>query len=156
MTTVGIQAWSWREGFVFVERGLVVGGVARGRRMPSGPTMKSSIVADVFVAGEAVGLPAGLAVLRATGLLRMEAHPDGDVFFADDVDGEEGALEVVAEVGGPALADEVELADEGVGRGEHGGAQGFDEGAGFWRERGAGDEVVGEGGGERWGRRSGS
>jgi hypothetical protein len=58
------------------------------------------------------------AVAELVGAGRMEAHPDGEVLFAEDVDGEQDAAQVGADEGGPALADEVELAGEGVGRGE--------------------------------------
>ena len=98
------------EGFVLVERGLVAVrrtscGVNSSQPMNSSPT--KPMVA-----------PGGRAVAVLVGAGRMEAHPDGEVFFAEDVDGEQDALEFVAEVGRPVFADEVELADERVGRGE--------------------------------------
>jgi hypothetical protein len=77
----------------------------------------------------------------------IEAHPDGEVFLAEDVDGEEDAAEVGADEGGPALADEVELAGEGVGRGEHGRAECVQEGADGGHRR-ARVEEVGEGCGD--------
>ena len=89
---------------------------------------------------------AGSSVAELVGAGWMEAHPDGEVFFADDVDGEQDAAEVFAEVFGPVLANEVQLAGEGVGRGEKRGAQSVDEGSGV--ELRAGDEVVGESGGD--------
>ena len=97
------------EGFVLVERGLVAVGVFLALEL---------VPADELVADEAHVAPLRRAVAELVGAGRMEAHPDGEVFFAEDVDGEQDALEVVAEVGRPFFADEVELADEGIGRGE--------------------------------------
>ena len=94
------------EVLVLVERGLVAVGVFLALEL---------VVADELVADEAHGTPGGRAVPVLVGAGGMEAHPDGEVFFAEDVDGEQDALEFVAEVRGPFFADEVELADERVG-----------------------------------------
>ncbi|WP_433965035.1 hypothetical protein [Tunturiibacter gelidiferens] len=75
----------------------------------------------------------------------MEAHPDGEVFFAEDVDGEEDTAEVFAEIFWPVLADVVELTGERVGRGEQGGAEGVEEAPDFGGDGRAGGEVVGKG-----------
>jgi hypothetical protein len=76
---------------------------------------------------------------------RVEAHPDGKVLLAEDVDGEQDAAEVGVEVRRPLFADVVELAGEGVGRGEEGSAKRVDQGADLRRELGAGGEEVGDG-----------
>ena len=125
--------------FVLVERGLVAVGIFLALEL---------VVADELVADEAHGTPGGRAVPVLVGAGGMEAHPDGEVFFAEDVDGEQDSFEFVAEVGGPFFADEVELADEGVGRGEAGRAQSVEEAADLGRDGWARAEVVGKGGGD--------
>src|ERR1700761_4840186 len=120
------------EGFVFVERGLVVMAVTA---LPAvGAVDVLVFEADVLIADEAFASAARCAVAELIGPGGMEAHPDGEVFFAKDIDGKKDAAEVVAEVLGPVLSDVVELAGERVRRGKQGG--------------GESDEVVGEGGGD--------
>jgi hypothetical protein len=121
------------EVFVFIERGLIAVAVAA-----------QAAEADVLVALETLRAPGGRAVAVLIGAGGVEAHPDGEVFFAQDVDGEEDAAEVGADEWGPALADEVELAGEGIGRGEEGRTQGVEEGA-DGGERRTGAEEVGKG-----------
>ena len=41
---------------------------------------------------------------------RMKTHPDGKVFFAENVDRQQNAAQIFAQVLRPVLADEVELA----------------------------------------------
>ena len=133
------------EGFVLVERGLVVGGVAAAADAV-GLVMYSSSKPMNSSPTKPMRAPGGCAVAELVGAGGVEAHPDGEVFFAEDVDGEEDAAEVFAEVGRPVFADEVELAGEGVGRGEHGRAEGVEEAAESGRDGRAGAR-------SSWGRR---
>ncbi len=142
-TTLGIQAWSALKASYSFSGCLVVGGVAA---VPGAVGAGDVLVfeADVLVADEAFASAAGCAVAVLVRPGRMEAHPDGEIFFAQDIDGEEDAAKVFAEILGPVLADVVELAGERVGRGEQGRAKRVEQGSGFRRERRAGDEVVGK------------
>ena len=123
------------EVFVLVERGLIVVCVTAAAKL---------VEADVLIALESHRSPRG-PVAELVGAGRMEAHPDGEVLFAQHIDGQQDALDVVAEVGRPALADEVELADERVGRGKHGRAQRVVEAADLRRHGRTRAEEVGEG-----------
>ena len=135
------------EGFVLDERGLVVGGIAAAANAV-GADDEFFVKADELVAVEALRLPAHFAVRVGVVAAGVEAHPDGDVFFADDVDREQDALQVFAEVGRPLFADELELAGERVGGGEHGRLKRFDQRAGFRANGRARIEVVGQASGE--------
>ena len=140
------------EGFVLVERGLVVGGIAAAAGAVGGGFVVEVVVeTDVLVAYEPVGVAAVALEPGGAGVGGMVAEPEGDFFFADGGEGEESAAEggggeLFAEDGGPVLADEVELGGDAGGVGEDGGEEGVEEGAelGEW---GAGFEVGGEGGG---------
>ena len=127
------------EVFVFVERGLIAGGVFLAAEL---------VVADELVADEAHASPGGRAVAELIRAGGMETHPDSEVLFAQDIDGEQNAANVCVEIRGPLLADEVELADEGVGRCEERRAEGVEEAADAGRDGRARAEVVGEGGGD--------
>lgn len=80
----------------------------------------------------------------------MEVEPGGDGLglFFEQADGEEDAAELVAEEFGPVLLDELKLAFEGVGRGEHGGFEGGEQALCFGAYGGAGLEVAVEAGGD--------
>src|ERR1700761_9258437 len=85
------------EGFVFVEGGLIVVAVAA----LSGAVRAGDVLvfeADVFVADEAFASATGRTVAELVWSGWMEAHPDGEIFFAENVDGEEDAAKILAEV----------------------------------------------------------
>jgi hypothetical protein len=75
------------EGFVLVERRLVVMGVLLALEL---------VPADELVADKAHAAPGGRAVPVLVGAGGMKTHPDGEVFLAKDVDGEEDPLEFFA------------------------------------------------------------
>ncbi len=120
------------EGFVFVERGLVVGGVASDALSIGTEgefTLPVLVEADVLVTAKAVVGAAWLGVPMLIRCGRMELQPDGDLFFADGGDGEQELAQTLScagaavEQGRPALADEFKLSGDGVWRGEHGGGE---------------------------------
>ena len=123
------------EVFVLVERGLIVVCVTAAAQL---------VEADVLIALESHRTPGG-PVAELVGAGGMEAHPDGEVLFAQHVDGQQDALDVVAEEGRPALADKIELADQRVGRSKHGRAQRVVEAADLRCHGRARAEEIGEG-----------
>ena len=82
----------------------------------------------VGVAAHLKLMPALTALTGASASVRMKAHPDGGVFFFEDIDGEEQSAEVGAEDAGPFLAEKCQLAGERVGGGEHRGFEQVEQG----------------------------
>ncbi len=108
------------EGLVLVERRLVVVRVALA-------AAEVFVEADVLVADEALSPQVGAPWRNWSGpggwkRIQMARSSSRRTSMASRM-----RLDVFAEVGRPVLADEVELAGEGVGRGERWGAQGFEE-----------------------------
>ncbi len=103
------------EVFILVERRLVVVCVAAAAKV--------LVETDELVADEAHRTPRRRAVAELVRPRRIEAHPYGEILLAQHVDGQQDALELVAQVWCPTLADVVELSNQRVGRGQHGSAQ---------------------------------
>ncbi len=73
---------------------------------------------------------------------RVETHPDGDLLLAENIDSQQNLAEVGAEILRPVFADEVELPDDRIRRGEHRRAEGVEEAADLRRDGRARDEIV--------------
>src|SRR5580700_2185228 len=78
----------------------------------------------------------------------MEAHPDSDFFFLEQVGGEQDFGKAGAKVGSPVFTNPGELAAERVGRGFNGGVEQIEEVAAAHAGLGARGEVVAEFGGD--------
>ena len=85
------------ERLILDQRRLVVGGVAL-QGLSIRAKYEVVVETDELITDEALRAPGGRAVTVLVRAGRMETHPDGDVFFAQDVDGEEHAAKVFAEV----------------------------------------------------------
>ena len=103
------------------------------------------VVADKFITDEACATPARGAMAVPVGSRRMKAQPDGYLFLAEHVDGQQKAAQVLPEVLAPFFADVIELTGDGIGRGEHGRAQGVEQASDFGRKRRPRAQIVGEG-----------
>ena len=106
------------ESFVLVERRLVV------RRVLTTAThavRSEHIVAEFFesnvlVAYKTLGLPTQLSATGHTFSPRVKTHPDGNIFFANDVDCEQYLTQIRVYVICPIFADEIKLSRYGCGR----------------------------------------
>ncbi len=131
-----------REGFVLVQRGLVVTRIATGRctsRAEPPHTVRSGLIrilkADVLIAKEALPAKARSAVPVDIRPGRVEAHPDRDVFFFHRVDGQQYRLQIRIDEPVPVLANVVQLRGERVRAEPHGRFQRIQQGADLRRHR---------------------
>ena len=108
-------------------------------------SLKVLVVAYELVADKACATPAWSAMAEPVGARRMKAQPDGNLFLAEHVDGQQKPAQVLPEVLTPFFADVIELAGDGIGRGEHGRAQRVEQAADFGRERRPRAQIVREG-----------
>src|SRR5581483_2806406 len=99
-------------------------------------------VGDFGMVGVAEG---SVPAMRIAG---VEAHPDADFFFLEDIGGEQDFSEVFSQVFGPVFANPRKLAAEGIRRGLHGGNEEFEEIAAAHAGCGARGEVAAELGGD--------